>query len=93
MVSLCGQLAGEDAPTVPVAVEYRGHSDARLKEVQATAQVTNASLTVGHNRVQWFLRVSGRCIFAARVCVCLCACPHMYTICCALYFCCLPCLL
>lgn len=43
---VCGQLAGEDAPSVPVAVEYRGHSDARLKEVQATAQVTNASLTV-----------------------------------------------
>lgn len=42
---LRNQLAGEDAPTVPVAVEYRGHSDARLKEVQATAQVTNASLT------------------------------------------------
>ncbi len=40
------QLAGEDAPSVPVAVELRGHSDARLQEVQATAQVTNASLTV-----------------------------------------------
>jgi hypothetical protein len=44
---LRNQIAGEDAPSVPVAVEYRGHSDARLQEVQAQAQITISSLKVG----------------------------------------------
>ncbi len=33
-------------PLVPVAVEYRDHTDARLQEVQTQAQLTIASLTV-----------------------------------------------
>ena len=40
------QIAGEDVPEVPVAVEYRDHTDARLQEVQTQAQLTIASLTV-----------------------------------------------
>jgi hypothetical protein len=40
------QLAGDELPTVPVAIELRDHTDAQVQEIQAVAQQTIASLKV-----------------------------------------------